>query len=294
MQLRVALCQYETELSSKAENVDRSVAWLERAAEEGVDLAVLPELIISGYAAGEEHLEMAEPVPGPVTGMWGDVARRNSMYVVGGLGRRDEALDGVIYNSAVLIGPTGDVIGVYDKVVPPLYLHTLYSRGEQMMIAEAELFRCGNSLPVFPTEVVRFGLQVCQDAVYGEFVRVQARRGAQVVVQIFNNPAPPGPADDILPDVSRVHAWENGVYIIAANKCGTETGEFAGQQTEVTFQGESHVADPFGEIIGRAAVRSSELLVVDIDTQRVKEAQWVHKFHRDYRGDLLWDLVDDV
>jgi len=294
MIVRVAVCQYETELADKAENIRRSLNWLQRAADEEADLAVLPELITSGYSAGEDHLEMAEPVPGPVTDQWGEVARAAGMHIIAGMSRRDEGLSGVIYNSAVLINPEGEVVGVYDKAVPPLYLHTLYSEGETLMIQEAELFRRGNALPVFATDIARFGLQVCQDAVYGEFVRVQARRGAEIVVQVFNHPAPEEPSSDILPDVTRVHAWENGVYVVAANKCGMEVSSYRGVENEVRFQGESHIADPYGEIIARAAVDRPDLLLAELDTRQVRKAQWMSKFHRDYRSDLLWELIDEL
>ncbi|MFO8060614.1 MAG: carbon-nitrogen hydrolase family protein [Bacillota bacterium] len=292
MKVRVAVCQYETELGDRDENVRRSLEWLERSAEEDPDLVVLPELITTGYAAGERHLEMAEPVPGPVTDLWGERAREGGFNLVVGLCRRDDYLEGVIYNSAVLIGTAGEVRGIYSKAVLPLYLHTWFDGGEPRFIEEAEIFRRGDDLSVFTSDAGNIGMQVCQDAVYGEFTRVQALRGAQIVVQVFNHPAPDGDEEDILPQVSRVRAWENGVYVIAANKCGVERYEYMNEKMEVTFQGESHVADPRGRLIATARVREPDLLVCDLDLEVVRKAQWSAKFHRDYRPELLYDLID--
>lgn len=292
VKVRVAICQYATELGDRDENVRRSLEWLDRAATEEPDLVVLPELMTTGYAAGERHLDLAERVPGPTTDAWGERARKGGFNLVAGICRRDDHLEGVLYNSAVLIDSEGEVRGVYSKSVLPLYLHTWFDGGKPLFIEEAEIFRRGDDLSVFSSEVGNIGMQVCQDAVYGEFTRVQTLRGAQIVVQIFNHPAPPGGKDDILVQMSRVRACDNGIYVIAANKCGVETYRYMDREMEVTFQGESHVADPFGELIAVGRIQEPDLLVCELDLDQVRKAQWSSKFHRDYRPELLYDLID--
>lgn len=293
MSIKVAACQYATMLGDKETNVQLSLEWLDRAGREQVQLVALPELITTGYAVGEKMLELAEPVPGPTTERWGSMARRHGYYIIGGLARRHSEGSGVIYNSAVLINPAGEVQGIYTKVVPPLYLHSWPDEtGQALVIEEAEIFRRGDALPVFKTAIGTIGIQICQDAVYPEFTRVMALKGAQLIVQVLNGPAVETQHEaDITPLTTRVHAFDNGVYILLANKCGLETYEFMGRQLCVTFHGESHVADPFGNFVAKAAPEQEELLVAEIDLGKVAKAQWAAKFLRDWRPDLLGPLA---
>jgi len=192
MPFTAALCQYATVLGDREQNLALSLAWLDRAGRAGAQLVVLPELITTGYSLGDRFLDLAEPVPGPTTESWGQKARRYGFTLVAGLCRQDDHLPGVVYNSAVLIGPSGAVEGVYSKVVLPLYLSGWTDdQGRPVIYDEAEVFRRGDALPVFDTTVGRLGIQICQDAVYPEFTRVQVLSGAQLIVQILNGIAVP-------------------------------------------------------------------------------------------------------
>jgi beta-ureidopropionase len=290
--VKVAVCQYATELGDKERNVALSLEWLDRAGRAGADLVVLPELITTGYCLGDELLELAEPVPGPVTELWAEKARRYGYYLVAGLCRCDADVPSLLYNSAVLIGPDGRVEGVYSKVALPLYLGTwLDDQGNPMIWQEAEFFRRGNSLPVFQTALGTVGIQICQDAVYPEFTRVQVLKGAQIVVQLFNAVAIPTAHEaDITALLSRAHAFDNSVFIVAANKCGVETYDHAGKTCSFAFYGESHVVDPRGNFVAKAAPEVEELLVAEIDPGEVRKVQWQTKFIRDWRPELLTPL----
>ncbi len=293
MKIKVAICQYPTELGNKENNIQLSLAWIEKACRNKPDLVILPELITSGYAAGEKHLEMAESVPGLVTDMWSKMARKHNCYIIAGLSRKDENIESIIYNSAVIITRQGSIEGIYSKVVLPLYINTwIDNENKPILLEEAEIFRKGDDLPVFKTGIGNLGLLICQDSVYGEFVRVLTLKGAQLIVQLFNHPQPfDDIGQDILRDVSRVHAWENGVYILAANKCGTEEFAYLGQPMQITFQGESHVVNPYGQTVAAAKIQEPDILVADIDLDLVKKAQWTEKFIRDYRPELLSPLT---
>jgi omega-amidase len=232
-------------------------------------------------------------VPGPTTEKWGKMAKQYGYYIVAGIARRHSEGSGIIYNSAVLINPQGQVQGVYSKVVPPLYLHSWPDEtGEPIIIEEAEIFRRGDALPVFKTAIGTIGIQICQDAVYPEFIRVMALKGAQLIIQILNGPAVQTQHEpDITPLTTRVHAFDNGVYILLANKCGKEAYDFMGRRLIGTFHGESHVADPYGNFVAKAAPEKEELLLAEIDLGKVAKAQWDSKFLRDWRPDLLGPLA---
>lgn len=294
MTAKIAICQYATILGDKEHNVNLSLEWLDRAGSAGVAMVVLPELITTGYGLGDAALDLAEPVPGSTTELWAGKAIEYGYYIVAGLCRCDENVPGLVYNSAVLIGPTGQLEGLYNKIVPPLYLSgwpgTL---GQSNLWHEAEFYRRGNSLPVFKTDIGTVGIQICQDAVYPEFTRVQVFKGAQIIIQLFNGVAiPTNHEADITPLLTRVHAYDNTVYIIMANKCGQETFEYGGSTYTYIFRGESHIADPQGNIVGIAAPEAEEMLLADIDPQKVTDMQWRMKFMRDWRSDLMRPLCE--
>ena len=293
MPFKVAVCQYATVLGDKERNVAISLDWLDRAGQAGADLVVLPELITTGYSLFDEFLDLAEPVPGPTTELWGEKASHYGYYLVAGLCRRDNRIPSIVYNSAVLLGARGQVEGVYSKVALPLYLSGWPNeRGEAVVYDEAEIFRRGDVLPVFATRLGTLGIQICQDAIYPEFTRVQVFKGAQMIIQLFNGIAMPTAHEpDITSVVSRVHAFDNGAYIVLANKCGTETFDRAGRTATTTFRGESHIAHPDGSLVAKAAAEEEELLVAEVDLNEVSKAQWRTKVLRDWRPELLESLA---
>ena len=286
--MRIALCQMDFVKGDVPENRRRTSQWIERAADAGAQLILLPELATTGYTLGEEFVNLAEEVPGETSRMWGEIAHRRDVYIVGGMARVAPA--GLIYNSALFIGPQG-LVGVYDKAVPPLYLHG-NDLGEGVCI-EAEIFRRGEALPVFTTPLGRIGIQICQDAVYGEFVRAQALQGADLVAQISNSPRiKTKHEDDITPLTTRVHAFDTGTAIAFCNRCGEESYTFHGEQAVARFGVRSHVCDPDGNFVALAAKGGQEeLIVADLDLSASRRSRWRQKFHRDWRGDLLGPLV---
>jgi predicted amidohydrolase len=293
MTFKVAACQYATALGDKEQNTRLSVDWLDRAGEAGADLVALPELVTTGYNLGDRFLQLAEAVPGPVTDLWAEKARQYGYYVVAGLCRRDRDMPSVLYNSAVLIGPTGDVEGVYDKVALPLYLHGWPGEKQGITWDEPEYFRAGDELPVFRTDLGIIGIQICQDAMYPEFARVQVLKGARLIVQLLNGIAMETEQEpDITATLTRVHAFDNIVYILLANKCGTETVQAKGKEITVPFRGESHLAGPHGNLLAKAAPQQEELLIAEIDLDSVRLARWRTKLYRDWRPDLLARLCE--
>ena len=293
MCLRITLCQYETVLGNKGENVKLSLEWIDKAGEYKPDLIVLPELITTGYALGEEHLKLAETVPGPVTDLWSEKAREYGTYIIAGISRKDNKMDSIIYNSAVLISPEGNVTGIYSKVILPLYLHAWADQeAAPIFVEEAEIFRRGDSLPVFDTDFGKIGILICQDAVYPEFTRVLSMKGARLVVQLLNGPSVKTKhEDDITPLTTRVHAFDNNTFIALANRCGCEKYSYQGLNWSVTFHGESHIVDPFGNYAAKGKVEEEDLVLADIDLSQVQKAGWGTKFYRDWRPELLDTLT---
>ena len=146
--------------------IDRREAFIplvEEAARQKADLIVLPEVLT--YGSGSTYLEVAEPIPGPSTEFFGELAKRCQTHLVPGLVERDGTL---IYNVAVLIGPDGNIIGKYRKVCLP--------RGE----IEAGIVP-GSEYPVFTTRFGKVGMMVCYDGFFPEVARALSINGAEVI-----------------------------------------------------------------------------------------------------------------
>src|SRR5262245_46713132 len=155
-------------------NVDKCVAYLERCvAETGAELVVLPETASTGFTPGidaTELYDLMDAVPGQTTAPIQEAASRLKVHVVYGTSERGER-PGVVHNTAVLVGPGGDVLGVYRKT----HLFT----GEDC--ASGGWATPGDAVTVIRTELGSIGLIICFDGDYPELSRVAAIRGAQVI-----------------------------------------------------------------------------------------------------------------
>src|SRR6476646_10010718 len=112
--LRVACLQMEPRVGEKERNLARSLEMIERAAQAGAKLAVLPELCNTGYVfeTRDEAFALSEDVPnGPTAAAWMKAAAKHGMVIVAGITEREGYN---LYNGAVIVGPKG-YIGKYRK-----------------------------------------------------------------------------------------------------------------------------------------------------------------------------------
>jgi predicted amidohydrolase len=160
------------------------------AARQKADLIVLGETL-TYVNVGKAMHEVAEPVPGPSTEYFGELAGRHNTYIVAGLVERAGHL---VYNVAALLGPDGKLAGKYRKVCLP--------RGE----IEAGIAP-GGDYPVFDTRFGRLGLMVCYDGFFPEVARELSNRGAEVIAW---------PVWGCNPMLARARACENHVYVVSS------------------------------------------------------------------------------
>ncbi len=163
---------------------------LDDAAKKRADLVVLPETL-TATGNGLSYLQASEPVPGPSTAYFGDLARKHAFHLVVGLVERDQHL---IYNVAVLIGPNGDLIGKYRKVTLP---RTEVEKGVTP----------GTDYPVFETTLGRIGMMVCYDGFFPEPARQLSIRGAEIIAF---------PVAGCNPMLAAARACENHVFIASS------------------------------------------------------------------------------
>jgi len=196
-----------------AANVAKGIEWLERAVKEhGADLVVFPETVTTGFVTGlgaAELWDLVDDVPGRTTLQVQEAALALGVTVVWPTYRRGPER-GIVYNSSVLIGPGGEIVGVYDKT----------------HLFPVEHCDCGGwSTPgkradVFETALGSIGMIICYDGDFPELSRLLAVKGAEVIVR----PSALLRSYDIWYITTCARAYDNHVYVVGTNAVGTDAG----------------------------------------------------------------------
>lgn len=232
-EVTVATVQLKPRLGEIEENLVKMSEMISTiASQQRVDLIVFPELITSGYELGVRFTEMAQRVPGPTVNLIAQRANEYGVYVAFGMVVK-ERVESVLYNSAILIGPEGDLVEVYNKV---------HLRGEERMA-----FREGFKMPVIETEMGTIGLMIGYDLAFPEVARSLVLDGAEIICVLANWEAS---AIDEWRTYLRARAYENAVYVVGANRVG--------EDVTLTFGGESMIIGPRGQVYASLAGETDE------------------------------------
>ena len=270
-------------------NMTRLAANIEACAHEGVQLIVLQELHNSLYFCQTEDtrlFDLAEPIPGPSTGFYSELAATYGVVLVTSLFER--RAPGLYHNTAVVFDRDGSIAGRYRKMhIPddPAYYEKFY-------------FTPGDlGFEPIQTSLGKLGVLVCWDQWYPEAARLMALRGAEILIY----PTAIGWESSDTPDEQRRqlqawtisqrgHAVANGLPVVAVNRVGLEPDP-SGQTHGILFWGGSFVAGPQGELLAQASNERPQNLVVDVDLERSENVRRWWPFLRDRRIDAYDDLV---
>jgi N-carbamoylputrescine amidase len=259
-----------------AGNLEKAVERIRRAARDGADVVCLQELFRSRYFCQTEDVErfrLAEPIPGPTTKALAKIARERKVVVVASL--FEKRTHGLYHNTAVVFDADGRIAGKYRKMhIPddPLYYEKFY-------------FTPGDlGFQSFATRHGNIGTLVCWDQWFPEGARLTALAGAEILVYptaigwLDGETAAVNEAQrDAWETSQRAHAIANGVFVAAVNRVGKEGN--------LTFWGNSFVADPFGRVLARASTSAEQTLLVPCDLGRIDEVRTLWPFLRDRRID---------
>jgi len=259
-----------------AGNIARLCQGVRSLAASGAQLIVLQELHNSLYFCKTENVDLfdlAEPIPGPSTDVYGSLAKELGVVLVTSLFER--RAPGLYHNTAVVFEKDGTIAGCYRKMhIPddPGYYEKFY-------------FTPGDlGFQPIQTSVGRLGVLVCWDQWYPEAARLMALAGAELLIYptaIGFDPA--DVADEqqrqrmAWQTVMRGHAVANGLPVVAVNRVGMEDG--------VPFWGTSFVCGPQGELLYEASTTEEERVVVRVDMQRSEHVRRWWPFLRDRRID---------
>lgn len=260
--MKVAAVQMNCILGDRDANLEKAKALIEHAVKNNAQLVVLPELFNTGYRVEDRDMELAEPIPGPTTEWMGNIASQHQLYMIGAILERGES-EGLVYDTAVLVGPDG-VEGAYRKT--------------HLWDQENVRFTKGDQYPVFQTPYGKIGLQICYEIGFPEGSRILSLKGADILIYPSAFGMPRLYAWDL---ATRARALENGAFLIAANRSGTE-------KSETVFAGHSRIVDPLGRVMTETA-KEDDVIMAEIDLQLVANQRRTIPYLRDLNRRLISD-----
>ncbi len=260
--------------------VEKHVGLIEEAASKGVQVLCLQELFYGPYFCAEQNsrwYELVERVPdGPATKLMQEQAKKHGMVMV--VPVYEEHMTGVYYNTAAVIDADGKYLGKYRKHHIP---HCDPGFWEKFY------FKPGNlGYPVFETAFARVGVYICYDRHFPEGARILGLNGAEIV---FNPSATVAGLSEHLWRLEQpAHAAANQYWIGAINRVGHEQPWDIGE-----FYGSSYFCDPRGQIVAEGSRDKDEVVVADLDLDRIQEVRHTWQFFRDRRPET-YDEVTQV
>ncbi len=279
--MRLALAQLAA-TADRDRNLERALENAREAARRGADAIVFPELAIDRFfpcrRGDATARRLAETVPGPTTERLAEVARELGLVIVFNLYERDAA--GRFFDSSPVIDADGTLLGVTRMV------HITDYTG----FHEQEYYHPGDQgAPVYATRAGRLGVAICYDRHYPEYMRALGLGGAEVVVIPQAGTLAEWPEGMFEAEV-RTAAFQNGYFAALCNRVGEEERRSDGEQPLV-FAGESFVTDPQGKLLARGARLAEDLVLADLDLERVGSSSARTLFLKDRRPELYADWV---
>lgn len=238
--IKTANIQFHPELGNISKNIERLDSFINQASE--ADLIVLPELVSTGYnfQSRDEAFACAEEINNSrFVEFLVAKAREHNAYIVAGF---NEKIGDKLYNSTVLVGEKA-CIGKYQKI--------------HLFMNEKDIFETGSAgLPVYDLGFTRVSMLICFDYYFPEIWRIVGMKGAEIVCHSSNlltqNAHKTVPAQ----------AFMNKLFIITSNRIGTENN--------LTFNGQSFICDPNGNVLCKASENKEEIQIIDIDPAQAR------------------------
>lgn len=274
--IKVGLVQMSCS-SDVAENTNKAIAGIKKAAENGANIVCLQELFTSLYFCDvEDHdnFKLAESIPGPTTTSLSEVAKENNVVIIASLFEKRAA--GLYHNTTAVIDADGSYLGKYRKMhIPddPGYYEKFY-------------FTPGDlGYKVFDTRFAKIGVLICWDQWYPEASRITALMGAEVLFYPtaigWDTNEKENEANieqyNAWQTIQRSHAVANGVHVVSVNRVG--------QEADQQFWGGSFVANPFGSLLYLASHDTEEVHVQEIDLGLTEKYRTTWPYLRDRRID---------
>ena len=251
-------------IKDKEKNLNHALDFLERV-KTGTDIVCFPEFFNTGYnldMIGDRFYDFAETIPGDITRMMGEKARKKNLVIVGNIVEKDILVEGILYNTTFIIGRDGELVGKYRK----FYLYP----------QEHYFFKPGSEIPVFDIGITRLGVAICFDHAFPELFRTLALKGAEIV--LIPSAVPQG-YEYLLNLRTRARAQDNQFFVVSINRIGNE-GNF-------NYCGLSKVINPRGEVLVEASTDKEEIINCEVDINEILKERMQEPVLRSIRSDCL-------
>ncbi len=279
--IQALLCEPTTSPVEKIKRamIDKHVAMIAQAADQGVQVVCLQELFYGPYFCAEQETKwysLTERIPdGPTTRLMQELARKHQMVMVVPL--YEEDMTGVYYNTAAVIDADGEFLGKFRKIHIP---HCAPGFWEKFY------FRPGNlGYPVFATRVGKVAVYICYDRHFPEGARCLGLNGAELV---FNPSATVAGLSEYLWKLEQpAHAVANQYFVGAINRPGFEEPWRIGE-----FYGQSYFCSPRGQIIAEAGRNTDAIVTADLDLDEIRDVRNTWQFFRDRRPETYQAITE--
>lgn len=283
----VGLIQMQISVSPE-ENMKRAAEFVREAAGKGANVICLPELYRSQYFCQKEDIELyelAEEIPGPSSELFSKLAKETGAAIIVPLFEKRGL--GLYHNSLITFDADGSQVGIYRKMhIPddPAYYEKFY-------------FTPGDlGFKSFDVKFGRVGTLICWDQWYPEGARLTALTGASILFyptaigwHPYEKAEHGAQQRDAWMTVQRGHAVANGIYVAGVNRVGFERP--VPEQAGIEFWGSTFLADPQGQIIAQASDNKEEILIAEVDLNRIEYIRRNWPFLRDRRIDAYGDIT---
>jgi len=263
--MKLALISARPTIADKAKNIQTMESFIKKTK---ADIYVFGEYFLSGDRCKDEFRDLAEPLDGPSIQHLKKIAKTKHCNIVFGMPCKDNVVDGLVYNAAVLIHPNGTVDS-YKKWFLP-------TSGP---FEEKIFFDQGEDLPVFSTSLGKIGLLICYDLNFPELAKALTLQGADILICIS---ASPTTTQKYFETLLPARALENTVFVAYVN--------LAGNQEDLVYWGGSQVYDPLGNLLVKAPYLKESIITCDVNLKLLESARARRPVLRDIRPEIYLDL----
>jgi predicted amidohydrolase len=253
--MRVALVQINSRHDKEA-NIRRAEELIDQAAATGARLIALPEYV-NYLGPREQHEEIAETIPGPITERFSAKAKAHGVYLLGGSIHERTGTPGKYYNTSVLFSPGGDILAKYRKI----HLFDIDLTGN-VSANESATIRPGEEIVTAEIDGHKAGLSICYDLRFPELYRLLALDGAEILFvpaafTMFTG-------KDHWHTLLKARAIENQAFVIAPGQVG------AHEPNDARCYGHSLVVDPWGTVLADAPDKEG-VVTAELDFEHLRK-----------------------
>ncbi|MDH3670416.1 MAG: carbon-nitrogen hydrolase family protein [Gammaproteobacteria bacterium] len=272
-EVTVASVQIDIVLEDKSATVAKVASWADKAGAKNADVVVFPELILAaGYTLEDKFYDFAEPIPGPSTKALGEKAREHNMYIIAGTAEKDDT--GTVYNTSVIIGRNGEVVGSYRKT--------------HIFTPTESFFALGTELSVFDLDFGRVAVPICYDLEFPEPARVLSLKGAEMLLAMaahWVGTGSVGTPENFITTIHAARALENRMPVVLSNRVGFDPG------LNDNFIGLSRIVDADGMTVTSMPDDSEGMIVATLDLNEQREKRQHYNYFRDRKAPLYGSLA---